>query len=444
MHWRHRRPPMNKITEKGLIVTAPHSGAGKTLFTLGLARALTKSGMSVAPAKAGPDYIDPAFLTAAANGEPAINLDPWAMRPARIRALATRHARGADLLLIEGVMGLFDGAADGRGSTADLAAILDLPALLVIDCRRMGQSVAALATGYAGYRDDVTVAGVVLNNVASDRHEAMLRAALPAAGVPCFGAIRHDDALAIPDRHLGLVLPGAIGRFEEFIENAAQIIARRVDLDAVEALARPLPDTERATPFPPLGQRVAIARDSAFAFVYDHWLSDWAAAGAGFRLFSPLADEAPDPEADAVFLPGGYPELHAQPLAAAANFKVGLTAARDRGALIYGECGGYMVLGKSLSVADGTTCEMTGLLPLETRIDSPRRTLGYRRLSHAGPLPWPNKLTAHEFHYSVETTQGGTPLFTATDATGEALAPMGMAENRVCGSYAHVVDSAEP
>jgi cobyrinic acid a,c-diamide synthase len=434
---------MTTAGARGLIVAAPHSGAGKTLVTLALARALSKAGTVIAPAKAGPDYIDPAFLTAAARNA-AVNLDPWAMRPARICALAERYASGADIFLVEGVMGLFDGAASGGGSTADLAQILGLPVLLVIDCRRMGQSVAALATGYARFRDDVTVAGVALNRVASDRHEAMLRDALSDTGIPCLGAIRHADTLAIPDRHLGLVLPDAIGRFEAFVDAAAQTIAESLDVDAIRGLAVPLPASEPAAALPPLGQRIAVARDHAFCFTYDHWLGDWAAAGAAFRFFSPLADEAPDPAADAVFLPGGYPELHAETLAGATKFAVGLAAARDRGALIYGECGGYMVLGRSLTVADGTTHEMTGLLPLQTRIDAPRCTLGYRHLTHESPLPWPKKLTGHEFHYSVEATQGGTPLFDAADATGRQLAPMGMVEGRVCASYAHVIDIAVP
>lgn len=434
---------MSAAGTTGLIVAAPHSGAGKTVLALALCRAFTDRGTSVAPAKAGPDYIDPAFLAAAARNR-AVNLDPWAMRPAKIRALAASYAAGADLLLVEGVMGLFDGSAAGHGSTADLAEILALPVLLVIDCQRMGQSVAALATGFARFRDEVTVAGVVLNRVASNRHEAMLRGALAAAGVSCLGAIRGADALAIPDRHLGLVLPGAIDRFEEFVDTAARTIAGSLDLDAVQALAQPIPDAGHGAPLPPLGQRIAVARDAAFSFLYDHWLRPWAAAGASLHMFSPLADEPPDPDADAVFLPGGYPELHAESLAAAASFHAGLVAARDRGALIYGECGGYMVLGRSLTVADGATHMMAGLLPLETRIDSPRRTLGYRRLTHRSPLPWPKSLSGHEFHYSLETTSGNTALFNAVDAIGNRLAPMGMVAGRVCGSYAHVLDVAEP
>src|SRR6218665_3365221 len=195
-------------------------------------------------------------------------------------------------------------------------------------------------------------------------------------------------------------------------------------------------------PPPPRGQHTAIARHAAFAFLYPHWLRDWHAAGATISFFSPLANEAPDPLANAVFLPGGYPELHGETLAAASNFHAGLLAARDRGALIYGECGGFMVLGQSLTDKAGITYRMTGLLPHETRIDRPKRVLGYRRLKHLSPLPFPAGLNGHEFHYSSARRTHGTPLFEATDALGEALPPMGLVERNVMGSYAHVIDIA--
>ena len=195
-------------------------------------------------------------------------------------------------------------------------------------------------------------------------------------------------------------------------------------------------------PLPPLGQRIAIARDAAFAFLYEHWLLDWRAAGAELSFFSPLADEAPAGEADAVFLPGGYPELHAARLAASLDFKAGLLGAAQRGALLYGECGGFMVLGRTLTDQAGATHAMAGLLPVDTSIGNPKRTLGYRRLGHASPLPWPARLTGHEFHYSSGHVAGAPPLFAAADATGGALPPLGAQMGRVMGSYAHVIDVA--
>lgn len=432
----------------GLIIAAPRTGSGKTLLTLGLARALSSSGLRVAPAKTGPDYIDGALLARAAikaATSAAINLDPWAMAPQRLRALAAGRAATADLLLVEGVMGLFDGAADGHGSTGDLAAVLGLPVILVVDAERQGQSIAALVHGFASWRPEVRIAGLIVNRVSSPRHQSMLRAALAELPVPVLGMVPRRDGLRLPERHLGLVLPGEIGGFDAIVAEAAAVVRDHVDLALLLSLSEPLAGSgrEMATgTLPPLGQHVAIARDAAFAFVYPHWLDDWRRAGAGLSFFSPLADEAPDPAADAVFLPGGYPELHAARLANAPRFLGGLRAAAARGALLYGECGGFMVLGTSLTDAAGATHKMAGLLPHHTRIDRPKRVLGYRRLTHASPLPFPAKLSGHEFHYSSAGSTHGASLFAATDALGEPLPPMGLVEGRIMGSYAHIIDVA--
>jgi len=432
----------------GLVIAAPRTGSGKTTVTLGLLAALRQRGLNVAPAKSGPDYIDTTILARAA-GRDAINLDAWAMPPARLRQLATEHAADADLLLVEGAMGLFDGAADNRGSTADLAASLGLPVILLLDADRQSQSIAALAHGFATWRPDVAVAGLIVNRAASTRHEAMLRSALSALDIPLLGVLPKRETLTLPDRHLGLVLPGEVERFDEVVQAAAEAVEEYLDLNHLLALSAPSLGAasrseadEETLGLPPLAQHTAIARDAAFAFLYPHWLRDWHAAGATLSFFSPLADEAPDPTASAVFLPGGYPELHGQTIASAHNFHAGLRAARDRGALIYGECGGFMVLGQSLTDKAGVIHPMTGLLPHETRIDRPKRVLGYRRLVHQSPLPLPRHLTGHEFHYSSARRIHGTPLFAATDALGEAQPPMGLVEGNVMGSYAHIIDIA--
>lgn len=427
---------------KGLVIAAPRSGSGKTVITLGLLAALRRRGTVVAPAKTGPDYIDPAFLSRAALRE-AVNLDPWSMSPARLKALAETQATGADLLLVEGVMGLFDGAADNTGSTADLAELLELPVILVVDAERQSQSVAPLVAGFANWRVGVHVAGVILNRVASMKHERMLTGALLQTGIPCLGAIPRDTGLVVPERHLGLVLPGEVAAFDSFLDIAAQTIGDYVDLDRLFALAAPLPVADTApSPLPPLGQRIAVARDDAFAFLYPHLLDGWRQHGAELSFFSPLADEPPADSVDAVYLPGGYPELHGATIANAARFKAGLTAARDRGALLYGECGGFMVLGETLIDNSGQGHAMTGLLPVTTRIDRPKRILGYRRLVQSGALPWPGHLNGHEFHYSSAKQSRLDPLFAATDALGDPLLPMGAVINRVMGSYAHVIDRA--
>ena len=427
---------------RGLVIAAPRSGSGKTVITLGLLAALRRRGVVVAPAKTGPDYIDPAFLSRAALRD-AVNLDPWSMSAPRLKSIAAIQSTGADLLLVEGVMGLFDGAADNTGSTADLAELLELPVVLVVDADRQSQSVAPLVAGFANWRPGVRIAGTILNRVASMKHERMLTEALAATGIPCLGAIPRDTALVVPERHLGLVLPGEVAAFETFLDAAAQAIANYIDLAHLQTLAAPIADGQTPpTRLPPLGQRIAIARDDAFAFLYPHLIDGWRAQGAELSFFSPLADEAPSPDADAVYLPGGYPELHGPALATAATFKAGLTAARDRGALLYGECGGFMVLGETLVDKAGQGYQMTGLLPVTTRIDRPKRILGYRRLIQSGGLPWPGHLNGHEFHYSSAKQSRLTPLFAATDARGDALPPMGAAIGRVMGSYAHVVDAA--
>jgi len=432
-----RRPHAN-----GIVIAAPRSGSGKTLMTLGLLAALKARGLAVAPAKTGPDYIDTAILARVA-GAPAINLDPWAMSQARLASLAASHAAGADLLLVEGVMGLFDSAIDGRGSTADLAAALKLPVILVVDVEKQGQSVAALVSGFARFRRDVEIAGIIPNRASTTRHEKLLLEALKPLGIPVLGVIPRRDTLHLPERHLGLVLPAEIAAFDAIVGAAAAMVEEFIDLNHLIGLSGPLSPLDIMEPrrrLPPLGQRIAIAKDDAFSFIYQHLLDDWQAQGAELSFFSPLADEYASTDSNAILLPGGYPELHAARLAGASRFLSSLTAARDRDALIYGECGGYMVLGEEMTDKSGKPYKMAGLLPGKTDISRPKRALGYRRLRHTGELPWPRDLLGHEFHYS--SGGGGNPLFEVTDAAGEPLPPMGAVVGRVMGSYAHVIDIA--
>ena len=304
-------------TGSGLIVAAPASSTGKTTMTLALLRAFRETGLDVRSAKAGPDYIDPAFH-AAASGSACVNLDPWAMRPGLLRALYARHAAKADLVLVEGVMGLFDGARDGSGSTADLAALLNLPVVLVLDVSGQGASAAAVADGFRRHRSDVDIVGVIANRVGSASHGRLVADSLRAAGVPLLGAMPRCDDLVLPARHLGLVQAMEHESLEAFLSTAANVAARAIDLAALRAMARPSAGLTGPAPpvLPPLGQRIAVASDEAFAFCYPHVLDGWHEMGASILPFSPLADEAPDRGADAVYLPGGYPELHGARLAA--------------------------------------------------------------------------------------------------------------------------------
>ena len=428
-----------------LILAAPASGSGKTVLCAGLLAHFRKGGRAVRAFKAGPDYIDPGYHRVA-SGHDCVNLDPWGMRHATLARRVKALCVGADLVIGEGAMGLFDGARDGTGSTADLAARLGLPVLLVVDARGQGASVAALAEGFVGHRQDVEVAGVILNRVAGAAHERLLRDALDARSIAVFGAVPRADALSLPSRHLGLVQ--ACERERPWAEEAAEAVARSVDTDALAALARPLQaePTAPGAAIPPLGQRVAVARDEAFGFCYEALMEDWREAGAETVSFSPLADEAPDAAADAVYLPGGYPELHAGRIAGNRHFLAGLRAAASRGAVVFGECGGYMVLGRGLTDADGRRHAMAGLLPLETSFRERRLALGYRRARLAADGPLGRAGTAysgHEFHYCrVVSEDTGRPLFAASDATGAPLGGAGMSVGTVSGSFIHLIDRA--
>ncbi|MGE0006697.1 MAG: cobyrinate a,c-diamide synthase [Parvibaculaceae bacterium] len=423
----------------GLVIAAPASGSGKTTVTLALLRALRRRAMAVASAKIGPDYIDPRFHEAA-TGRACVNLDGWAMTGPGLRGLAAAIARDAAIVLIEGVMGLFDGPEDGRGSTADIAEDLGLPVILVVDCSHQAQSVAALVRGFMTHRPRLDVPAVILNRIAGARHADILRRTLAACGVTVLGAVPRDASLALPSRHLGLVQAGEHADLASFLDGAADSVAAHVDIAALLALARPVAAAPAGKPLPPLGQHIAIARDEAFAFLYPHLLDGWSRQGAGMSFFSPLADESPAAHADAVYLPGGYPELYAGRLSGAHGFLAGLRRAAGRGRLIYGECGGYMVLGRALIAADGRVHEMADLLPVTTSFAKRKLRLGYRRLEHDGVLPLPKVLKGHEFHYSmIDSQDEETPLFHASDACARDLGPMGLRRNRVMGSYAHVI-----
>jgi cobyrinic acid a,c-diamide synthase len=435
------------LTAPGLIVAAPASGSGKTVLTLALLRAFVRRGVAVASFKTGPDYIDPAFH-AAATGRPSPNLDPWAMRPETLATEAGRLGEDAQLVIGEGVMGLFDGAADGTGSTADLAARFGWPVVLVIDVRGQAASVAATVSGFVHHRADVRIAGVIFNRVGGAGHEAILREAV-AGLVPVLGAVPRDARLALPERHLGLVQAGEHGDLDRFLETAAGIVADHVDLDAVAALAQAGVVAGQGNPeplLPPLGQRIAIARDAAFAFAYPAVLAGWRRAGAELSFFSALADQAPQASADAVYLPGGYPELHAGRLARNRVFLDGLGAAAARGAFVYGECGGFMVLGKILTDGEGHDHRMAGLLPVATSFAAPRLHLGYRRLRllSASPLgPAGTSFKGHEFHYADLVRQAGEPLFEVKDARCIDRGGAGVIAGNVAGSFLHLIDRSE-
>lgn len=431
------------MTAPGLIISAPASGTGKTTLTLGLARAFRDRGLAVQTFKSGPDYIDPAFHRAA-TGRPSYNLDTWAMAPDMIAALLA-HAAGADLILAEGSMGLHDGVATpgatGSGASADLALHLGWPVVLIIDVSGQAQTAAAIALGLASFRPGLTLAGVVLNRVASARHERLVRQGMAQAGIPVLGALPRNKAITMPERHLGLVQAEELPDLEPMLAEAARFVAAHVDLDAILAAARPSPTPTAPYPIRPPGQRIALARDTAFSFVYPHLLHAWRAAGAEVLPFSPLADQAPDPSADVCWLPGGYPELHGGQIAAASQFLSGL---RSFAAIkpVHGECGGYMVLGAGLIDKDGQRHQMAGLLGLETSFQTRRMHLGYRMARLLTPFPGHTAgttLRGHEFHYSTILTQPDAPLAQVTDAEGTPVPETGSQRGHVTGSFFHLI-----
>jgi len=433
----------------GIIIAAPGSGSGKTTLTLALLRALKRRGIAVASAKVGPDYIDPAFH-AAASGRACFNLDVWAMRHATLATLIAGLEGSSEIVICEGMMGLFDGAgASGEsGSTADLASLIDWPVVLVVDASSQAGSAAALLRGFASHRADVPLAGVIFNRVGGPRHAQMLETAVRTAlpDLPVLGAVPQSAELSLPERHLGLVQAGEHPALDSFLDHAATIVSEAVDVERLLALARNshLAAATRTLPLFPLGNRVAVARDLAFTFAYPALLEGWREDGASISFFSPLADEAPAPDADGIYLPGGYPELHAGKLAGNRKFRDGLHEAAKRGAAIYGECGGYMALGRGLIDARGERHEMAGLLPLETSFAQRRRSIGYRAIRLLGPGPLGEAGTpfrGHEFHYATIVDEGaGEALFSVSDAEGAALGETGRIAGRVMGSFLHLID----
>jgi len=442
------------MTARGLIIAAPQSGAGKTTVTLALIAALARRGMKVRTAKAGPDYIDPAFH-AAFSGTPSVNLDSWAMPEALLDALAAQAAEGADIFVIEGVMGLFDGAAEGagtprrRGATADLATHFGLPVVLVLDVARQAQSAAALVRGFATHDPAVRIAGVILNRVGSERHRAMVASAIGALNIPVLGALPREAALALPERHLGLVQAAEHSELAALIDRLADTAERYFDLDAIIACAASLQvasDPPNARVLPPPGQRIALASDRAFTFVYPHLIDAWRKAGAEILTFSPLADEPPRQSADSCWLPGGYPELHADALGSAHRFREGLRSfATSRP--VHGECGGYMVLGGLLEDAAGRRHAMTGLLGHSTSFAKRKLHLGYRsaRLLTDGALGRCGTLIrGHEFHYASLIDPGhDEPFAEIADGEGRLREKSGGRRGRVTGTFFHAIAVAD-
>lgn len=436
-----------KILPSGLMIAAPASGAGKTTVMLGLLRALTQDGLAVQPFKSGPDYIDPAFHRAA-SGRASFNLDSWAMGVGLMDTIAA-EAADADFILAEGSMGLYDGVAragaSGNGASAEIALRMGWPVVLVVDVSGQAQSAAATALGFKCFDARLPFAGVILNRVASPRHERLVRRGMDMMGIKVLGALPRRGDLALPERHLGLVQAVEHPDLDRAIADYAAFLRANVDLAAIQqaAAACARPASKTSLPAPP-AQRIALAQDEAFSFTYPHLLEGWRRVGGEILPFSPLADEAPAADADLVWLPGGYPELHAGRLAAASHFHAGLRRHAESRP-VHGECGGYMALGAGLIDKEGNRHAMAGLLGLVTSYAQRRMHLGYRHAELLRPmagLAVGARLRGHEFHYSTILEQPDEALAHVTDAAGAAVTETGSYRGQVTGTFFHLIAPA--
>ena len=436
-----------------LVIAGTHSGVGKTTVTLALLAALAARGRRVQPFKAGPDFIDPGHHSAA-TGRPSRNLDGWMLGEAVNRGIFTRAAADADLSIIEGMMGLFDGSSPVNeiGSTAELAKQLDAPVLLVIDGSAMARSAAAMVSGYAKFDPALRVAGVLFNRVDSDGHYKLLKEAVEQeTDVVAVGYLQPDQAVTISDRHLGLVTAMEQGTGELY-GLLAKAAAETVDLDRVEALARSCRELTVAARQPVVRNhgrrvRVGVAKDLAFCFYYPDNLELLEAEGAELVKFSPMKDQVL-PDVDMLYLGGGYPELHGEALAGNRTMRTAIREFAERGGTIFAECGGMMYLTQAIRDFAGSSHEMVGLFPAEAVMRKPGLTLGYRtvELSQDCILGVSGAIArGHEFHYSTLVPKGRLDYACALrDARGESKGSDGLVVGNTLALYTHVHFASQP
>ena len=426
----------------GLIISAPNSGSGKTIFTLALLRALNDSGIKVQPFKNGPDYIDPMFHKIAANRN-SYNLDTWGMDTNQLNQIIS-ISTGADLIVSEGSMGLFDGVLikgrTGNGATSDLSEKFGWPIILVINVSGQAQSAAASALGFMNYNKNLNFAGVILNFVSSKRHENLISDGMRKVGINILGSIPRQKELVLPERHLGLVQANEIQDIETKIQNYSHLIKDNIDLQKIVECAG-FKNFKKLKPKDnnPPAQRIAIAKDKAFSFMYPHLIDNWKKAGAEITSFSPLNNEIPDKNSELIWLPGGYPELYAKEISNA-DKTIKSIHNYSKTKKIHGECGGYMVLGKYLIDKDGKKFKMFDLLGLVTSFKKRKLNLGYRmaKLRKENIHHSKNKIIyGHEFHYTSIIDQPDQPLYEVYDATQNIVNETGSIKENVSGTFFH-------
>ena len=439
-----------------LFVSAAHKSSGKTTVCIGLCAALAARGEAVQPFKKGPDYIDPLWLGVAA-GRPCYNLDPYLSGAEEIRAEFAQRMHRASLGIVEGNKGLYDGLdLEGSNSNAALAALLGAPVVLVIDARGMTRGIAPLILGYQAFDRGIRIAGVILNQLGGARHEAKLRAVIGHyTGVPVLGAVQHDERMTIVERHLGLIPSNEAQAARARVDEIAAQVASQVDLDALLAVAceaPPLPEargSDGGAPARPVGLpvRVAIARDAAFGFYYPGDLEALRAAGAELVAFDALRDKRL-PQAEGLFIGGGFPETHMEALAANAELRADVRRAIDAGLPAYAECGGLMYLARSIEW-NGRRSEMVGAVPADIVMHARPVGRGYVHLRETGRSPWPQPtaqdaqpIRAHEFHYSsVENLAPGVEFaYEVERGYGIDGRHDGIVHRNLLASYAHLRD----
>ena len=439
-----------------LLISAAHKSSGKTTVSLGLCRALKRKGLTVQPFKKGPDYIDPMWLEAAA-GQPCRNLDFYTMTADEILGCFAVNSRTADIAIVEGNKGLYDGLhLDGSNSNAALAKMLGAPVVLVIDARGMTRGIAPLILGYQAFEPDINIAGVILNKIGGRRHEAKLRAIIEHyTDVPLIGAVQRAPEMEILERHLGLVPSNEEGQSDSLIDTIADALEGQVDLDALikigqtarfdyEAPAQP----QRVADTTPL--KIGIARDSAFGFYYTSDLEALTAAGAELVPIDTMHDQSLPP-LDGLFIGGGFPETHAIALEGNAALRTSIAEAVEDGLPTYAECGGLMYLCRSLTW-DGVTCEMVGVIPADVTLHDTPQGRGYVRLKETGSAPWPAyqgkggegfEFPGHEFHYSrLEGLPEDTKFaYEVTRGYGIDGKNDGIVYKNMLASYSHLRDA---
>jgi cobyrinic acid a,c-diamide synthase len=427
-----------------LCISAPSSGSGKTIITAGLILSLRERGYSVSGAKVGPDYIDKTFLSLAANKD-IYNLDSWAMSERMMDSIINSCLSDSNFFILEGVMGLFDGSITNEGSTASLVQKYKIPVVLVVDASGQGQSIGALCQGFINYNKNISIVGIILNRVSSLRHEKIITDELDRLSIKVFGSIPKSNKIKLQDRHLGIIPAQENDNSQSSIREAADLIEKNINLEDLIRLTKVNMSAPKMNSFfsPNLGQHISIAKDEAFCFVYEHMLKQWKTENREISFFSPLSDEPPSNNADGIFLPGGYPELFSEKLSNNHIFKKGMEDADSRDKAIYGECGGYMVLGKSIINKMGEEHNMLNMLNLVTSFKDPKLHLGYRRVQLISDFALGSKnnyYRGHEFHYSNIVVEEGPPLFSVCNNDNLKTENIGLISKNVMGSFVHLID----